>query len=184
MRAAVVCLLAVAGVVLAGVPGKERPHDAPAFQSVMTKTDSGCACKPWSRTIYNTSAAVSKLNNECADPEDDGSLWCFTEAPCATPTDTCTPPPQARNYEADGGASVVTFGFLLGLWRSGHLKCTRQPCSAPVDIYVPHAQSCVLGFRHITAALYPHTMMPCLSYPWCCFATFYCRSNSFLPCWM
>ena len=114
VRAAVVCLLAVAGVVLAGVPGKERPHDAPAFQSVMTKTDSGCACKPWSRTIYNTSAAVSKLNNECADPEDEGSLWCFTEAPCATPTDTCTPPPQARNYEADGGASVVTFWVLAG----------------------------------------------------------------------
>ena len=48
MLAAVVCLLAVAGTALAGVPGKERPHDAPAYKlgQVVTKTDSGCACYP------------------------------------------------------------------------------------------------------------------------------------------
>lgn len=127
MRAAVVCLLAVAGVVLAGVPGKERPHDAPAFRPVMTKTDSGCACKPWSRTMYNASAAVSKLNNECADPEDEGSLWCFTEAPCATPTDTCTPPPQARNYEADGAFSRA--GCECADWASSKWNATVSGAS-------------------------------------------------------
>jgi hypothetical protein len=81
--------------------------------------------------MYNSSASFSKLGAVCADPEDEGLPWCFTEAPCATPTDTCTPPPQARGFEADGAFSRA--GCECADWASSKWNTTASgaTCADP-----------------------------------------------------
>jgi len=99
----VLCLLALSWQAQAGVPGVERPHTAEALKGPARKTDSGCACRPWSATKYNESDAVKGLGAVCADPEGTDSPWCFTMPPCATPTDTCTKKPAERGFKPNGG---------------------------------------------------------------------------------